>query len=207
MPLKFPPLHTLSLFVDSDPAWLTIIQACRETLRSLTIRVQDVPDRLFPLRLVLPKLQCLNIQNYAALSSIWPLDLVTPLLNTYIEEHLYENYGKNLHTHTASVRYLRVDRKTTPLLTPKLVLIQLEQESQAINIILRLFMDDSKCRDLQVIELLQPCGAPYLEGMLMEINETQNRSIGLTVGSDRATHLPGTLSKAKVNDDIHTYPI
>jgi hypothetical protein len=82
-----PPLQVLSVTTGWNTVWLDLLISCRSSLESLRLYF-EMP---FPATsgLVLPMLKCLEIVLWMPNPDGWPIDLKTPLLETYKETRGY----------------------------------------------------------------------------------------------------------------------
>jgi hypothetical protein len=196
---KFPPLQTLSLIITSDLAWLCFLTAVKNTLISL---------RLYPIeqctiqnpQIDLPALRCLDIRFSRDVPLFWPLDLKTPVLETYLERTRRSSSESLLHEDTQNVRELRSDRTPTPTLSyfPLLEILQLHQDYHIFAVWTELASNESLCPNLQKVELkTYKDRLPSLSTKLADVNRSRHVPVNVEVNypSRESCRMPSKTSR------------
>jgi hypothetical protein len=187
------PLHTLSIVADDRPAWFDILCGCRNSLISLKIHM-EVLLRLSSI--VLPKLECLEIQYSHSQPATEHLELITPVLETYIEHSEYAVNASPLHLDLGTVQQMRLDQVATLSATPKLKLLQLEEKQNVYEAAYQLLLDDSLCPYLAFIKwtpeydgeeesmTLGGLGTAVVH-IMDKVNKRRNKPINLSVATPK----------------------
>lgn len=202
-PDDFPPLLTLFLIEPPDFIWFSIVRACRNTLSSLRLHL-DVPfSQGGEHQIVLPRLQCLELQNLIGGDRSWPIGIETPMLETYIEHHHELGRDETLHTDLANVRRVRTNRTSqlsfNPL--PNLELIQSQNVTYAHSLLDPLLSNQTLCPNLKRVELSSNITRNALTSRVAKVN-SREISIQVVAGSEWPTQLRGSLSRSKGTDHI-----
>lgn len=194
MPPDFPPLTTLSIAVAIDLAWLTVLQASRDTLTSLRLHLHEQFSIPAEHQVTLPRLQCLEIQNWTTVNSAWPLDLKTPILQTYVEHHrrIRDQY---LHKDLATIRRMRTNVHTPVPPLPQLSLLQLEIQDDIPERLVGQLSDESLYPKLERVEVFSRTRRPNVRHLVEQMFGVRTSQPPFVVTSKRETEFPGTISK------------
>jgi hypothetical protein len=197
---NLPPLQTLSLNMIDDLAWLSLLTAVGNTLTSLRLRHGEPITSHHP-QITLPTLKCLDIRCWD--KAVWPLDLKTPVLETYVE-HVHRLSDKSrYHGDTRSVRKMSSNRVPTLSSFPLLDFLQLMHESHVSVVFAKLASNESLCPDLQEVDLAtgeNKLSEPLSE-KLSEVNRQRRVPVKLVYGDSSGKELPYEI------DDFPVCPI
>jgi hypothetical protein len=149
---EFPPLQTLSLRMTGDLAWLSLLTAVKNTLISLKLQLVQ-QCTIQNSQISLPTLRCLDVQFSLHGPLFWPLDLKTPVLETYLELTRRSLNKSLFHEDIQNVRGMRSDRPPTLSSFPLIEILQLKEEYHAVAVLTELASNESLCPNLQEIEL------------------------------------------------------
>jgi hypothetical protein len=104
-----PPLETLSLLVSSATSWIRFIRGCSETLTSLLLDIRGtLSDSGQRQSITMPSLKCLQISERMMHPGIWPLDLKTPVLTSYISHEGRSSTDWTIHLGLDTVQQMRL---------------------------------------------------------------------------------------------------
>jgi hypothetical protein len=146
------PYRPLSLQMSRDLAWLSLLTAVRNTLTSLRLHLVQ-PFTIQHPQITLPALKCLDIQLWLDDPPIWPLDLKTPVLETYLEFSYHILDEPQYHEDTYNVRQMRSHRLPALSSYPLLEILQLEVTSDVDSVLTTLASNESLSPNLREIEL------------------------------------------------------
>ena len=153
--LQVAPLHTLAIVVDKYWAWFAILRSCQDTLVSLKLEVsRETIDRRTCHSLTLPALACLDIGGRKIAPNTWPLQLKTPILESYIERVAQLQANEVLHADLETVTHMRISQLTVLSHAISVRRIQLlNGEYQIYPLLTRLKSDSSFCPHLEAVEV------------------------------------------------------
>jgi hypothetical protein len=186
-----PPLQSLSYVMTGRLLLMCFLKACKDSLTSLKlIRPTHYPS--IGVSCVLPRLQYLEIQNQRRQEGTFPLNIQTPVLETFVETE--EGPSSNMHFHTdlENVRYMRTDRLPRLSILLKLRVLQLVGRPTVCEAVLDMLLEDfALCPELTLID--QFAGKVWkMKQKLAEVNK--NRAIPIRLRSIiRAEDLPGVI--------------
>jgi hypothetical protein len=104
-----PPLETLSLLVSSDTSWVHFIRSCSETLTSLVLEIRGtVTSSGQRQSITMSSLKCLQVNERLVHVGIWPLDLKTPVLESYISHGGHSSTDRPIHSDLDTVQQMRL---------------------------------------------------------------------------------------------------
>ncbi|KIM20473.1 hypothetical protein M408DRAFT_30334 [Serendipita vermifera MAFF 305830] len=154
----FPPLKTLKVNTMEGEYWNNMLKACSATLVALTL--SDFCDSQYTCIIELPKLIFLRIYRADAAHaspSGWPLELVTPALQSYVE--IYSEYSAYLgdgpiHKDLGTITHLRLSHMIPLSCCGQLRRLQIATTEDVLSLILvELATDNIICPDLEAIEV------------------------------------------------------
>jgi hypothetical protein len=134
-------------------------------------------------QLVFPRLKCLEIDNWAG--SQRPLDMKTPVLDSYIE-HVYRYHSGGLtHADIKTITQLRTLRVPESATLPRVKLIQLSHDDEARRLLRHLLLNPTHFVELETIEVEMQVEAPAHMGRLVAgVNKKLQRAISLVYTSE-----------------------
>jgi hypothetical protein len=200
----FPPLQVLSFATKTNTAWLDLLIGCKGSLVSLRIKLLD-PFQAAG-HLAFPLLKCLEIFLWSRDCDGWPVDLETPLLETYIESRHYWNGLKApIHQDIGSVRQMRLDEALHFPAAPLLRTLQLDGYGD-INIIMsRLESNRDLCPNLELIEAERRVLQAGYEDKLETINRQRSQPISLKEVKMPLRDLPFAVVTSPVSPPMRQY--
>ena len=195
----FPPLQTLSLQMTDDLAWLSLLTGVKNTLVSL--RLYPIKYRTIPNpQITLPALKCLDIQFWLTTPPFWTLELVTPVLENYLEfvnrwpeEPLY-------HRDTQNVKKMMSDSRPNLSFFPLLEALQLTDEAHVYTVFAQLASNEFLSPNLQEVELatLKTHLTEQLSMDLLKLNQRRRVPVKLIISSRWVREIPYVLKTRPV---------
>lgn len=158
--LELPPLESLIILIHNDDGWPELLQACRSSLLSLKMTVNDRHD-LDPIHIELPNLLYLEIINDAHSEGRISLYLTAPTLKTYIDDNYILWYAKVRFQIPKSITHMRLDRPPLAAGLTQLRVLQADIEELSFS----KFCDDIRAdphqySSLETLEFLRQKGEP-----------------------------------------------
>jgi hypothetical protein len=180
--LNLPPLQSLLFTFDDDSCWLRVLQACQDTLISLQFTIDnlltdELPTTIPKPQLVFPRLICLGIEDRGKHYGESPLDLKTPVLETYIEQM---HYGPLMRPDAKTVTQLRTNEVPEPLAFPKVKLVQFRGQIRASSFLYGLTLHPAYFPELERIEVESTDEVPDdMVKMVAAVNRKRELAISL----------------------------
>jgi len=172
-------------------AWLDLLKSCKDTLLSLRLHLVYEPTHPLDAAIVLPILKCLDIQYWDTEPNRWPLKLLTPVLETYIERS-EAVHTIPVHQDIAKVKFLYLDHAPTLSSFPMLVVLRLEGLRALDEVLSQITEENSLCPELTLIEVLA-----HLTSTVAEVHRS-GRSKEITVVSRSLGPFVGGITKSPV---------
>jgi hypothetical protein len=184
--LNLPPLLSLSLDVSDESYSLSILQACQDTLISLKLTIEETETMMHKVSLVFPWLMCLEITHWIERGR--PLEIKTPVLDTYIEYAYEQESGDLMHADLKTITQLRTDRLPESLMLPEVELIQISRKEPREELTLflhRLSLNPAHFLELETIEVVNDVEAPGdMVELVAAVNRQLEQEISLVFTSD-----------------------
>jgi hypothetical protein len=100
----FIPLQALSISSRNPHVWSMVVENCRESLTSLSVRLYTDGTPIFARTVILlPRLKYLSIQSYYTAPIPWVIDARTPTLQAYAEASTLQGFVGPTHEDTKTV--------------------------------------------------------------------------------------------------------
>ncbi|KIM28518.1 hypothetical protein M408DRAFT_23575 [Serendipita vermifera MAFF 305830] len=190
----FPLLETLATHTMPERRLSILLRTCSSTL--VTLSLAYVFDSQDTCTIKLPSLIFLRIHRGEARSWEWPLNLVTPALQSYIETDDLQSHDGTIHKSLENVTNLRLSRMPPLSKCIQLRRLQIATRDELVYPILKeLAVDKNFCPNLEAIEVHLAPGAPVNKDeitlMTLEITKMRERPFQVNFHPHLRDDLPG----------------
>jgi hypothetical protein len=198
------PLHTLSIAIARRFASLDLLKCVKDTLSCLKLDLYNEPSNPLSTAIVFSSLKYLQIHYWEIEPDLWPLTLVTPVLETYIEwSGAY--HSNPIHPDVGKVKFLRFGQAPTLSSFPMIVVLQLEEADDIDKVLSQLTNKPALCPELALIEVAPHLRMSDVEGRVAEINK-RRPSKRITIVPGPLRPLVGIIPESPVSHYVHILP-
>lgn len=175
-----PPLKTVGLPVSSNTTWICFLRNCSETVTSLRLELREKGTRLQRrYSITMPLLKCLEISGRMVFVGTWPLNLKTPVLESYISHRRLSEIDIPVHSDLETVEQIRLSGVRPLNNCTNLRLLQILNGGAGLYPILTMLERDmTLCPALEVITVLVnalfPLDGPEFTRRVEEISKGRN---------------------------------